>query len=115
LLGVQEVPGSNPGGPTKFFKELQASINPKIPSGVQTESKRSPNSILLRWVACEVPAQNAAHGSCSPHNGLRGMGTMGSIASFPNLSDFSSLIQSAQAAHVCARVRDVAPVVSGWQ
>jgi len=23
LLGVQEVPGSNPGGPTKVFKELQ--------------------------------------------------------------------------------------------
>src|SRR5579885_761132 len=23
LLGVQEVPGSNPGGPTKRFKELQ--------------------------------------------------------------------------------------------
>ena len=24
LLGVQEVPGSNPGGPTKYLKDLRA-------------------------------------------------------------------------------------------
>jgi hypothetical protein len=29
LLGVQEVPGSNPGGPTKFLKDLQTSDLPK--------------------------------------------------------------------------------------
>jgi hypothetical protein len=39
LLGVQEVPGSNPGGPTKFFKELQIVDTPEVafwsPTGVQ--------------------------------------------------------------------------------
>lgn len=43
---------------------------------------------------------------------------MGSIACSPNLTDFSSLIQSAHAAHgarVRARVRHVAPSALDWQ
>lgn len=43
---------------------------------------------------------------------------MGSIARFRNLTDFSSLIQSAHAAHgarVRAWVRHVAPSASDWQ
>src|SRR5579863_9659978 len=39
LLGVQEVPGSNPGGPTKVFKELQ----PGRPS------KNSPLESISGW------------------------------------------------------------------
>ena len=39
LLGVQEVPGSNPGGPTKFLKDLQTPDLPQpglwSPTGVQ--------------------------------------------------------------------------------
>src|ERR1700733_412861 len=41
LLGVQEVPGSNPGGPTKFLKELQRPHPSKAVFGVQLESKLS--------------------------------------------------------------------------
>jgi len=39
LLGVQEVPGSNPGGPTKGFIELQTRDRPLAAFGVQLESK----------------------------------------------------------------------------
>ncbi len=42
LLGVQEVPGSNPGGPTKRFKDLQTTPTSRTPSwspfGVHSES-----------------------------------------------------------------------------
>jgi len=31
LLGVQEVPGSNPGGPTKRFKQLEPSLLLRLP------------------------------------------------------------------------------------
>src|ERR1035441_8795245 len=41
LLGVQEVPSSNLGGPTKFLKDLQKADRPQVclwsPTGVQTE------------------------------------------------------------------------------
>ena len=57
LLGVQEVPGSNPGGPTKFLKHLQAP-NPKGPrqlgpNWVQTQT-HSPRYPWYPWVACRV-------------------------------------------------------------
>jgi hypothetical protein len=39
LLGVQEVRGSNPRGPTKFLKHLQTADLPKWRFGVQLESK----------------------------------------------------------------------------
>jgi hypothetical protein len=32
---VQEVPGSNPGGPTKFLKNLRTPNYPKTPPGVR--------------------------------------------------------------------------------
>jgi ribosomal protein S30 len=36
VVGVQEVPGSNPGGPTKVLRDLQPNSLPKIlPHGVQ--------------------------------------------------------------------------------
>jgi hypothetical protein len=38
VLGVQEVPGSNPGSPTKFLKELQPAFLPNLTTGVQLES-----------------------------------------------------------------------------
>jgi hypothetical protein len=42
LVGVQEVPGSNPGGPTKTLKDLQTPVAPKNPlprpTGVQSSS-----------------------------------------------------------------------------
>ena len=44
LVGVQEVPGSNPGGPTKFLKDLQTSRPQPPHSGVQLES----NTLLRR-------------------------------------------------------------------
>ena len=42
LLGVQEVPGSNPGSPTKFLNDLQPGKSLNLTSGVQLESKRGP-------------------------------------------------------------------------
>jgi hypothetical protein len=58
LLGVQEVPGSNPGGPTKSFKHLQpkrlleiAFWSPKNgrrapkPGGPERENKTSNTSL----------------------------------------------------------------------
>ena len=41
LLGVQEVPGSNPGSPTKPLKDLQSADPHGRASGVHSESKRS--------------------------------------------------------------------------
>jgi hypothetical protein len=56
VLGVQEVPGSNPGGPTKSLKELQTSIRPDIPSGVRLVAVWSPILVSSpRSFACPSP------------------------------------------------------------
>jgi hypothetical protein len=39
LLGVQEVPSSNLGGPTKFLKDLQTADLPQLRLWSPTESK----------------------------------------------------------------------------
>jgi hypothetical protein len=48
LLGVQEVRGSNPRGPTKFLKHLQTADLPKVafwsPTGVQNGCRAAPLS-----------------------------------------------------------------------
>ena len=44
LLGVQEVPGSNPGGPTKEIKYLQTS-NPTQPPQLGPNWVQTPNSL----------------------------------------------------------------------
>ena len=45
VVGVQEVPGSNPGGPTKFLKELQIAEFPEVafwsPTGVQNRRRET--------------------------------------------------------------------------
>ena len=42
LFGVQEVPGSNPGGPTKFLKDLQILTSLRLPPGVRLVAFWSP-------------------------------------------------------------------------
>ena len=44
LLGVQEVPGSNPGGPTKVLKDLQTS-----PSFLSGHWDVYPNLLFHNW------------------------------------------------------------------
>ena len=51
LLGVQEVPSSNLGSPTKFLKELQTSDFRRPPFGVQLESKEGVQSKGLLTLA----------------------------------------------------------------
>jgi hypothetical protein len=53
LLGVQEVPGSNPGGPTKYLKELQTRDSSKrtvwSPTGVQNGRRTATGAVGVRW------------------------------------------------------------------
>ena len=57
LLGVQEVPSSNLGGPTKYLKELQAAESPEMafwhPDGVQNGRQRHPRG--FQGSACRFP------------------------------------------------------------
>jgi hypothetical protein len=52
LLGVQEVPGSNPGSPTKRFKRLQFSafliLQVWGPTGVQTGRQGAASAAFVR-------------------------------------------------------------------
>jgi len=57
LLGVQEVPGSNPGGPTKRFKHLGFEMFFQYPVGVQPESKngrRSRTHVILSRASLRI-------------------------------------------------------------
>src|ERR1035437_3275583 len=64
-LGVQEVPSSNLGSPTKFLKELQTKDPFRWPFGVQLESKtgRLPfrlRAVGFRWLlGCFLSALNS--------------------------------------------------------
>ena len=55
LLGVQEVPGSNPGGPTKYSTELQTQNGSRTnlwsPTGVQN-GRRNPDGADELFSAC---------------------------------------------------------------
>jgi hypothetical protein len=55
LLGVQEVPGSNPGSPTKFLKHVQPADLPIAVCGVQPESipgrQNAPDSSVFGLVS----------------------------------------------------------------
>ncbi len=48
LLGVQEVPGSNPGSPTKFLKHLQPEDSLNLRSGVHLESRMDASDATQR-------------------------------------------------------------------
>ena len=64
LLGVQEVPSSNLGSPTKFLKHLEIAIPPEVvvwsPTGVQTtglllETRRGCNRVGRQVPVLETP------------------------------------------------------------
>src|SRR5580704_1935461 len=69
LLGVQEVPSSNLGGPTKFLKDLQAPTLPGppfwCPIGVQTWTPAAAARItakkLLKIPSTPSPSQKTRH------------------------------------------------------
>jgi hypothetical protein len=54
---VQEVPGSNPGGPTKVFIQLQTRDRPEACFGVQVESKFSISVVgtVAGWAISSLP------------------------------------------------------------
>ena len=73
LLGVQEVPGSNPGGPTSLIKELHRP-NPHTltrwsPTGVQNGRQfRTPNGFSAASGVLEVVTHNP-HNTQNPSGG----------------------------------------------
>src|SRR5581483_11560294 len=71
LLGVQEVPGSNPGGPTKFLKDLQAP-NPTEPLQL------GPN-----WVQFRSNLEHGSHGIDGMLGALCSVSRDGDDKSFP--------------------------------
>ena len=76
MLGVQEVPSSNLGGPTKRFKDLQtpptSQTPPWSPIGVQIH--RLPFG--HPWAACGF---DAAHDQAFRFNEVPSLGTVGTV------------------------------------
>jgi hypothetical protein len=74
LLGVQEVPSSNLGGPTKFLKDLQFPSAENRRFGVQLESKRpdfwTPDCRVLALRRRTAQPLTAAQNSHNPQNSI---------------------------------------------
>jgi hypothetical protein len=66
LLGVQEVPGSNPGSPTKYLKDLQ------------------PADLLKPFFGVQLESEMDAAGACSNSSTLRPFGFLGALYSYTN-------------------------------